>query len=82
MRAEILAFAVALAVASPVLAKTAPAPAEPDHAGPIPYSELAAVDAKMNGPATPKKKHMAHRKAAPPAAAAATTGAAATTPAK
>ena len=70
MRAKILALVVAMA-ATPVLAKTAPAPAEPDHTGPIPYSDLAAVDAKMNAPET-KKHHVVHKKAAAAPAAAAT----------
>ncbi|HTK35246.1 MAG TPA: hypothetical protein VL358_08190 [Caulobacteraceae bacterium] len=71
MYAKSLALIVALA-ASPALAKTAPV-AAPDHAGPIPYSELAAADAKMNAaPKSHMKKRVTHAKTAPatPAAAA------------
>ena len=71
MRAAILALGVALA-ATPGLAKTAPkAAAEPDHTGPVPYSDLAAIDAKLN--AAPTHKHKVMKKKAAPAAAASTT---------
>ncbi len=71
MRAKILTLAFALAAATPVFAKTEKA-VEPDHSGPIPYSDLAAADAKLNGTgAAPKKHHAVHhaKAAAAPAAA-------------
>jgi hypothetical protein len=80
MRASILALVVAMA-ATPVLAKTAPKPAEPDHTGPVPYSDLAAVDAKLNAAPTHKHKMM-KKKAHPAAAASAGASASATTPSK
>jgi hypothetical protein len=65
MRAKILTLAIVLAVATPVFAKTAPAAPEPDHTGPIPYADLAAMDAKMNMPAKHMmKKHMVKKAAA------------------
>jgi hypothetical protein len=80
MRTQILVLAFAMAAATPVFAKTAPAAAEPDHAGPIPYADLAAADAKMNMPA----KHMMkkHMKKAAVASTTTTTTETTKTPAK
>lgn len=56
-----------LAVAAPAMAKGAKkaetAPAGWENAAPIPYSDLAAADAKING-AAPAKHHAAKKKAA------------------
>ena len=70
MYAKIILAAAALAIATPVLAKTAPAADLPT--GPVAYADLAAVDAKLNPPAAPvkaKHKHKAKAAAAAPAAA-------------
>ena len=66
-----------LAVAAPALAKSAKkaetAPAGWENAAPIPYSDLAAADAKINGGAAAPKHHMKKKaaKADAPAEAAA-----------
>lgn len=66
-----LTFAALALTAAPAMAKSkAAAPAEPATSGPIPYSELAAADAKLNGPAPKARHHMAKKKAAAPADAA------------
>ncbi len=61
-----------LAVAAPAMAKGAKkadtAPAGWENAAPIPYSDLAAADAKINGGGAPK--HHAKKKAAKDDAAA------------
>jgi hypothetical protein len=60
-----------LAVAAPAMAKgkkAETAPAGWENAAPIAYADLAAADAKINGPATPAKHHM-KKKAAKDAAA-------------
>ena len=57
MYAKALALALSLLAAAPAFAAAkADKAAAPDNAGPIPYSELAAADAKLNGPATPVHK--------------------------
>jgi hypothetical protein len=91
MRAKYLALALALVVAAPTLATAAVKhhkaaakadSVEPDHNGPVPYADLAAIDAKLNAPATVHhaKRHMAHKKAA--ASTAASAAAPASAPAK
>lgn len=73
LKHALIAVAV-LAVATPGLAlakghKKAAEEAAPATSGPIPYSQLAEEDAKLNGPAP--KAHKAHKKASKEAAPAA-----------
>jgi hypothetical protein len=80
MRAKVLALAAVLTAATPVFAQAASKAAEPDHTGPIPYSELASADAKLNAAPTRHKRHVAHHRAKAKAAPAASTGASTKTP--
>jgi hypothetical protein len=77
LKSALIAIAV-LAVAAPgfALAKGAKKAAADDSsvqgpAAPIPYSQLADEDAKLNGPAGGAKHHAAKKKAAPKKEAAA-----------
>ncbi len=66
MSVKVLAIATALLAAGPAFAQSDNAASGSDHAGPIPYSELAAADAKLNGgggATAHKGKHMRHHAA-------------------
>ena len=72
----VAAFVAAPLLVSSAFAKDKAAPAAEEHTGPVPYSELAAIDAKINAPMkTRARKHVHHKAAAststvaPPAAA-------------
>jgi len=83
LKHALIAVAV-VAVAAPGLAlakghkKSAAEDAAQATSGPIPYSQLAAEDAKLNGPAP--KKHMAKKKVSKAAAQAGSAEAGATKP--
>lgn len=73
MYVKILLAAAALTIAAPAMAKSKAAPAADLPTGPVSYSQLADIDAKMNPPAPVKAvvKHKHHAKAKAAAAPAA-----------
>lgn len=78
LKRALIAVAI-VAVAAPGLAmakgKKAAEEAANGPAAPIPYSQLAEEDAKLNGPAPRAKHHVAKKKATKEAAPAASAGA-------